>query len=69
MWLDVEKKFFTQRAVRYWNGLPRKVENTPFLGGDQSQVAWDSGQPDLVIGNCAHGRRAGTRWSFRSLAI
>ena len=38
----------------------------PISGGDQGQVGWGPGQPDLghdlVVGNPDHGRRVGTRW-------
>jgi len=29
--LDVRKKFFTQRMMRHWKRVPRKVVDAPFL--------------------------------------
>ena len=40
----------------------------PIPGGIQGQAGCGSGQPGLVVGDPAHSRRVGTRWSLWSFS-
>lgn len=52
--LDMRKKSFTQRMVRPWNRLPRKVVDAPSLEGLKARLVVVLGNQ---VGNVpAHGR-------------
>ena len=55
--MDIRKKFFTQRGVTHWNRLPKEVVDVPSLDAFKGKLDVALGrQPDLVVGNPAHGR-------------
>jgi len=44
--MDIRKKFFTMRAVKNWNGLPREVVEAPSLETFQTRL--DSALSNLI---------------------
>lgn len=54
----------------WWQQAAQISCGYPIPGGDQGQVVWDPGQPDLapdlVVGNPVQGMVGETEWSLRS---
>jgi len=59
--LEVKQKFFNQRMEH----VAQRTCRFSIPADIQSQVRQGSGQPDLVGGSPAHGRRGGTCWCSR----
>jgi len=62
------KKLFNQKMLRHWNRLPKEDVDAPFLDAFKARLVvgvQGAGQPGLVGGNPAHGRRIGTGYSLR----
>ena len=45
-WLDIRRKFFTQRVVMHWNRLPKEVVDAPSLEAFKARL--DVAQGSLV---------------------
>ncbi|KGL81194.1 hypothetical protein N309_07332, partial [Tinamus guttatus] len=45
-WLDIKKKFYTERAVKHWDRLPREVVESPSLTVFKKRV--DEALRDMV---------------------
>ena len=61
--LVIRRKFFTEGG----DTLEQVAQGgcgCPIPGGIQGQAGCGSGQPGLVVGDPAHSRGAGTRWSL-----
>ena len=43
--LDVRKKFFTQRLMTHWNGLPKEVVDAPSLEAFKARLHVALGSP------------------------
>lgn len=55
--MDVRREIFYSESNEAAAKPPTEAWGAPFLGGTQSQAGRDLGQPDLVGGNPAPGRR------------
>ena len=59
--LDISKKVVTQRGLEALAQAAQSGCGSPISGGIQGQAGRDPGQPDLEVGNPAHGRRVGAK--------